>query len=227
MKYISITNSAQSGSVAGCTYSRNRYGQYARSRAIPVNPASAFQNATRATFAALAQAWVTELTDAQRAAWDTYAANVPKIDSLGRSIFVLGLNWYIGINTLRAVGLQTRLDTAPILFTGTSLTLPTLTLTNPATDEIEIGYTNTDEWAGAVGGRLHVFTGGPTNETRNFFGGPFRYVTDAIGAVVPPTSPLLTTSAQPYSAGQKLWARLIAQAADGRLSFPVIINAVV
>lgn len=218
MKFTSPVIAAASGSIGGCTWSRNRYGQYLRNRSIPVNPGSAFQDVVRAALGSLSTAWVNELTDPERSAWDTYAAAVPTTDALGNTRFILGLNWYTAINTLRIQSGMARLDAAPIPQTRTSLTPPIAEAASEASQEIEVSFTNTDEWAGAVGGRLFVFVGGPRNATRNFFKGPFRLAGNVPGAVSPPASPELFTSPFAFSEGQRMYVRSVAMAADGRIS---------
>src|SRR4051812_21389133 len=57
-----------SGSQAGTTASRNRFGQYYRTRATPVNVNSTQQGVVRSRMAANSSAW-RALTGAQRAGW--------------------------------------------------------------------------------------------------------------------------------------------------------------
>jgi hypothetical protein len=45
--------------------------------------------------------WATVLTDVQRAAWNTYAANVSRKNRIGDTINITGVAWYIGNNTPR------------------------------------------------------------------------------------------------------------------------------
>lgn len=96
---MKILDVPQSGSVAGVTSSRNRFGQYRRTRAVPVNPNSAAQVAVRNSFADTSQAW-DALTGSQRLAWTNYAALHPRTDSLGQSITLSGSQAFVGINSL-------------------------------------------------------------------------------------------------------------------------------
>lgn len=97
----------QSGSQAGTTSSRNRFGQYQRSRATPVNPNSPAQQAARTRLVSSSVAW-RGLTDVQRAAWESYALNHPQNDALGQQVFLTGHQQYIGVNSaLAAAGLAT------------------------------------------------------------------------------------------------------------------------
>jgi hypothetical protein len=215
---------AASGSIGGCTYSRNRYGPYVRSRSIPVNPNSAGQQSVRSLFATFAEQWNLTLTQAERDGWNAYAAAVAKIDSLGQSQFILGINWYIAVNTLRLRALAGELSAAPTTFNLTPLTAPSFTATAPST--LSLIFNNTEEWAIAVGGHLAVFVSRGMNPTRDFFKGPFRYTDTIDGAVVPPTSPAAATAPFAFTAGQRLYARYIACSDDGRLSVPVIVTTI-
>lgn len=104
---VKILDVPQSGSQAGTTSSRNRFGQYRRSRAMPVNPNTPGQQSARNRLSAQSQAW-RGLTDAQRAAWESYSQSHPFNDSLGQQIFLTGHQWFISVNTaLLAAGMAT------------------------------------------------------------------------------------------------------------------------
>jgi len=65
-----------SGSIAGNTYARNRYGNYVRARTKPVNPKTDRQSVIRTAMQLLTTRWAQTLTAAQRTAWNLYASNV-------------------------------------------------------------------------------------------------------------------------------------------------------
>jgi len=218
-----------SGSVAGCTYSRNRYGPYVRNRSIPVNPSSPPQIAVRQIFSDLATAWNVDLDDAERAAWDDFAAQVPLNGEL-----VTGLNWYIAANTprIQSVGATGRIDVAPGIFNLTELSAVSIGTMVPATSAVPIVFANTDEWANNDDGYLFISFARPVNESINFFKGPFQKVNGAgtfiIGdATTPPTSPFAAVSPFPFVTGQKVHIRVIASNGDGRLSLPQIASKIV
>lgn len=71
-----------SGSTAGITYSRNRYGQYRRTRATPINPNTSSQATQRSHFTNASQDW-RGLSTAQRLSWASYADSHPVVNSLG------------------------------------------------------------------------------------------------------------------------------------------------
>lgn len=99
MKYL---GPPQSGSQANTVASRNRFGQYYRTRAIPVQPRTTRQVSNRGTFGSLATNWSTILTDSQRQQWRDYAGITPVVNSLGVSIYLTGFQTYVGVNQLLA-----------------------------------------------------------------------------------------------------------------------------
>jgi hypothetical protein len=104
---MKILDVPQSGSIAGQTSSRNRFGQYRRTRAIPVNVNSPAQQAVRNVLSACSIAWQA-LTQVQRDAWTSWALAHPRVDSLGQTIILTGLQACIGVNVaLATAGLAT------------------------------------------------------------------------------------------------------------------------
>lgn len=129
----------QSGSKEGVTASRNRFGQYLRTRAIPVNPSSFAQGAVRARMAGNSAAWRL-LTSAQRAGWGDLGLMMVRTDSLGQSYSLQGNQAYASINNnLLAVGAAITPD-APAMATPVALATVTITLTAAA---FSIAYTAT------------------------------------------------------------------------------------
>jgi len=222
MKFIpGSTVAAASGSVGGCTYSRNRYGAYIRNRSVPVNPGSDQQNEVRSFLSVLVAAWTSVLTEAQREAWRTWAANTPQIDSLGQAYTMTGQNAYIKANALQLLIGQTRIDTAPSVFAGAALTTPVAISATDATQVLSVGYTNTDQWAGEVGGALLVFTGRPQNASKLYFKGPYRFAGFIAGESPAPASPDPITPAFPFEVDQRVPVKFRAINADGRISADV------
>ena len=118
MKFNSQIVSSASGSIGGCTYSRNRSGQYIRRRAMPVNSGSFFAQVMTAFFGELVNRWTSILTPEQRASWDLWATNTPQTDPLGNSINWTGQNAFISMNAFRLQGGETYVDQAPAIFAG-------------------------------------------------------------------------------------------------------------
>jgi len=141
---MKINDVPQSGSVQGVTSSRNRSGQYRRTRAIPVNPNTGAQSTVRSVLATLAAAWRT-LTDEQQTGWEQYAQAHPRVNPLGTTYVLTGMQAYVGVNgELAAIGVAAVAD-AP---TSDSPDAPVLSITEDELPDIAIGYTPTPVAAG-------------------------------------------------------------------------------
>lgn len=95
MKYLDVP---QSGSQADTVASRNRFGQYYRTRAIPTNPATDAQSIVRSRLGERASLWA-GLTASIHAGWQACADRFPKTDSLGQTIKLSGFQQFIRSNT--------------------------------------------------------------------------------------------------------------------------------
>lgn len=87
----------RSGKQGGIVWSRNRFGAYARNRAVPVNPDSARQRTVRNQFSQNAKSW-SELTNDARLMWTNMAANLPRKNRLGDTIYLTGSQQYQSSN---------------------------------------------------------------------------------------------------------------------------------
>jgi hypothetical protein len=217
VKFKSPVYSQTSGSIAGLTYSRNKGGMYTRARAIPTNPKTAAQQAVRNGMQLTSSQWSNVLTATQRSAWEVYAANVPLTDSLGEARTVSGNAMYNRSNIIRLQAGLAVVKDGPTNFTLATLTNPSVTGV-ASTGVISVTFTNTDLWATAVGGALLVFVSRPQSVGITFFKGPYQYAGRINGASTAPTSPGTVTSPFALTAGQKVFVRILATNADGRLS---------
>lgn len=86
-----------SGSVGGMTYSRNRYGTYLRRRAHPTRSESVYAMGAKGRLGTISRAWSAR-TDAERAAWYTWASNNPVTDKMGQKQALAGNAAYMMIN---------------------------------------------------------------------------------------------------------------------------------
>jgi hypothetical protein len=217
---------AMSGSIAGMTLARNRFGSYCRPRTKPVNPNSVQQAKCRTVMAQLAAYWNTTCTPAERLAWSTYAAAVSKKNRLGDTIYLTGFNHFIACN---AIYLR---QTALVESTGpTTLALPqkdsTLSMTATVSDNsIHVAFDESSPWRLIAGSMIVMFLGEPQLSTRNFFGGPWK-LAGGISAI----NPTPKTIYAPYTLvlGQKVWAygRILTGPTDMRLSEPMVISCTV
>jgi len=101
-KFVSQVYSEIRGSVNGVTYSRNRFGLYARAKASPVQPRTPAQAQRRAQLTVLSQRWRT-LTESNRAEWRALADELTRSDTLGLTYRLTGLQAYLQINLWRAL----------------------------------------------------------------------------------------------------------------------------
>lgn len=86
-----------SGRVAGNVFAHNKGGAYLRRYSVPVNPATTFQQNVRGDLADNSQRW-RNLTDAQRAAWVSWASTHPIVNRLGATILLSGQQAYVSLN---------------------------------------------------------------------------------------------------------------------------------
>lgn len=211
---------AASGSLGAMTASHNSGGQYLRARTVPTNPRTDRQIEVRNALATLAQNYSDVLTQPERDGWAVYGQNGSFFNSLGDAIKLSGIGAFIRNNGARAAALDAIVTTPPAIFVDTALVLPVPTATAPNT--LSVAFTNTDEWATAVGGHLYSYVGRPQSAGVNFYAGPYRFLGAIDGAVSPPTSPQgFTFDVLDYgvmTAGQKLFWRFVAVSADGRIS---------
>ena len=125
---MKILDVPQSGSVGGVTSSRNRFGQYRRTKAMPVNPSTSAQNTARARLAANAAGW-RALTSAQRSGWNDLALSMTRQDSLGQTITLTGAQAYSSVNNNNLAAGNAIVSAAPALLTPSAMLtcVPTLT----------------------------------------------------------------------------------------------------
>lgn len=223
MLFTSPVYSQASGSIAGITYGHGRSGMFTRARSKPTDPNSFRQAQVRQIMASLMPKWGKTLQASERAAWDLYGANVPWSNALGQTIFLTGHQHFLRCNAPRLQsGIAIVLD-APTVYDLGTYTQPTVQLIN--TDrQLALVFTNTDDWATAVGGYLLCWPGRPCNASRNYYRSPWRYGGKVAGAVIPPGSPGLINVRWPCALGNKIWAYCRIIQVDGRLSPPIMLD---
>jgi hypothetical protein len=141
MKYL---GPPQSGSHDGLTASRNRNGQYIRTRAIPVNPRSNKQGLVRARLASSA-AWWRTLSSDLRAGWGSLASQFHRSDSLGQDYTPTAFQMFCSVNNNNTAAGNAAVQAAPALVTPPSIITATISLTATA---LSAAYTVTPLGAG-------------------------------------------------------------------------------
>lgn len=221
-----------SGSIAGNTFARNRFGAYMRARTKPVNPQSARQVAARARIGLLAEEWSATLTAAERLAWAAYAASISWLNKLGETVKLTGFNHFVRSNACVLAAGSAIVATGP-----TTLSLPnqdpTMVATLSAANGITITYDDTLDWPGEDDAFMLIEIGMPQLHSRTFFNGPWRFDSAIEGnTAVPITSPEGPNASSTWTLieGQVCWVRFRILRADGRVtshfgSAPVTVGA--
>jgi hypothetical protein len=212
VKFSSNQFSQASGSEDGLTYAHNRYGRYTRRRATPVNPRSSAQNNVRNSFTTTASGW-SGLSGSARAAWETYAANVPYTDKLGASINLTGNAMYVACNQPRIafLGGTNVVNTAPTTFNKVPLSTPTVNVTTGS--NAAVTPIISDGWAADTNNAMIVFASRQKGPGVNFFVGPYRQCGIVRGTgVANITLPFAAT------AGNKVFFAFRVLGLDGRIS---------
>jgi len=92
-RYIPGLNGALVGSIGSVTYSKNKYGYYAKTKPQPTNPNTAAQAYIRGLMSTAVANWSNVLTAAQAAAWE-HAAELHKRSKYGFGFNLSGINLY-------------------------------------------------------------------------------------------------------------------------------------
>lgn len=235
MKFKSQVYTQASGSIGGITYGRNRGGMYTRGRGLVVNPNSPAQQAIRAAFGQQSGAWK-DLTNSQREAWTTYAANTPLVGALGDPLILTGQQMFIRTNSpLVNVGMAPLSD-APTTFGLTTLDPITITPGFGDPGDVQFDFATDDEWCLTTGGVLFCYASLPVNPSKNFFNGPFFGIGTVLGnTTTPPTAPetlnVIKPGPPPYpvpsTVGQRQFFRFVAQTSDGRQSLAQVLSQII
>lgn len=180
---MKVLTAPQSGSYQGITASRNRYGQYIRSRATPVQPNTVAQLNQRARMTTNSAAW-RGLTAGQKAGWLSLGLAISRTDALGQSYTLNGFGAYCSVNNNKLDAGDAAVSDAPSIVTPADLTTATVTLTAAA---FSVAYTATPLGAGV---RLFAWVSPQTSAGRTFCG-DYRLLTVSAAAAA---SPLVLTT---------------------------------
>jgi hypothetical protein len=217
-----------SGSIAGNTFARNRYGNYMRARTKPINPNSSRQQVIRSALAALTTKWSQVLTAAQRESWKLYGESVSMLNRLGESIFLTGFNHFLRSNIPLAQAGEANVLPGPTLFELPITDLTFAISISEATQLITLTFDDTATWCDEDDAFLLLYQGSPQNAQRNFFAGPWRYAGKLEGdSVTPPATSATVACSFVATEAQKIWVYARILRADGRMSQPFRADVVV
>lgn len=106
-----------SGKLGNWVFSRNRWGPYIRTLAIPVNPMTEYQTDQRARVSYVASQWQ-EIPGAQRLAWDAFAGQIVRSDVQGTALVYNGYTAFMLVNVERFVVGLGLISVPPELWSG-------------------------------------------------------------------------------------------------------------
>lgn len=178
----------RSGSYQGLTASRNRYGQYTRSRATPVNPNTTAQGSARTRVSVNAAAW-RALTDNQRAGWESLGSQITRTDALGQTYTLNGFSAYVSVNNNLAAAGESAVSAAPAVVTPDGLLTATITSTGGT---LSIAYTATPL---AANTKLLVYAS-PQRSAGRSFEGDLRLIFVSAAAAASPANVLSAYTAR-------------------------------
>jgi hypothetical protein len=110
------------GRVGAIVFSHGKGGDIIRLGTPPTNPQTLRQQATRSILGTFSSGWTSTLTQAERDAWDVYAATNPIKNSLGLDIYINGLAWYVRANARLADASLAAVTDPPIAAAPAALT---------------------------------------------------------------------------------------------------------
>jgi hypothetical protein len=87
---------AGSGKLGGHVAARNRSGAYMRTRVVPTNPQTTFQQNARSLFSAASRAW-SGLTTSERSSWNSATALQARQNSLGDTVLLSGKALFVSM----------------------------------------------------------------------------------------------------------------------------------
>lgn len=222
-----------SGSIAGLTFARNRFGAYVRARTKPVDPGSARQVAARTRVAFLAEQWrEAPMTAAFRLAWDVYASGISAVNRIGEDVTLTGFNAFIMGNSVKLLNGSDIVEDGPVVI-GLPAQDPLFSVALSEADGITVTFDDVFDWVDEDDAYLSISLGKPQSPSRNFFGGPYRWELGLAGdSITPLTSPEGPTAVTGWTLleGQKIWVQARILRKDGRVSnifeaAPVIVAA--
>jgi len=202
------------GSISGVTFQQSPYGTVARNRTIPVNPNSPAQVAIRAAMSTMSGRWSNILSNAQRAAWEAYAAATPVLNKFGDSILISGRQFFLRYNNAITRLGGAPIDTAP----ATPGVAAEASLVLSASSIIGVNVVSSSIIPVGIGAIL-INTGIPVNFARNFYKAPF---TQRSGITAATVFPLNIIPPAEVAVGQRWFVFSRHFQADGKVANPQI-----
>jgi hypothetical protein len=213
--------------IAATVFTKNKAGASIRNRITPINRRSSTQTAIRQYLAGFSSGW-RGLTDAQRASWNSGAANFPQTDNLGQTIFLTGAQLYQRCQqNLKLVG-GSATTTCPSPTSFAVLALSSLT-SDASAGTVSLAFSPTIP----TGFQMVVRATRPVSAGKSFFSNSAYRFLKAIAAAS--TSPqalgpeyVAIFGAITSSAGLRIGVEaFLVESATGLAGIPVRINSVI
>lgn len=214
-----IGGGATSGKLGPAVASRNKGGQYLRSRVVPSGGTpTPQQEVIRNAIRSVVPSW-SSLTPDQRAGWNTYGVNVPTVDVLGDTIQLSGQNWYVGSNVLATQIGEPLATDAPTTFDRGGIDLSAATFTAGASmGTLSLGASLSSLMADGGAGTLNVFCGRDYSAGRSKYFGSFQY--SNTWASTSTASNLVFTLPFAHDSNNQMAINVVIRRDDGRYTTP-------
>lgn len=202
-----------SGKINGFVASKNKSGNYFRTKTSPTQPRTADQLAVRSLLSSLSQSW-RDLTEAQRAAWNSATSLYKSSNIFGDMKEMSGFNLYQRINNnLSQIG-SAIVDTPPLPAGNDSFEALNLTYT-VGTPALSLAFTRT----GSAGSFAKVMATAPQSAGKSYVQGEYRQISILDDTATSPANLLSAYQAKFGTlgvVGQKIFIKLIPVNASGQ-----------
>ena len=128
------------GSMAGNTYSKNRYGAYIRSKVSPVQPGTSKQTLIRERMTGLSKSYGADLSETQRNGWDALAEKSPVVDVFGKPHKLAGNTMFIKVNMTRLLVGDAIMFDAPLDLNVRPINNASIASAFAGNSELELSY---------------------------------------------------------------------------------------
>lgn len=199
------------GSLSGNVFQGSKAGTIMRNRSIPTNPRSPFQLLIRSALATVSNSWNIDLSDADRAGWNAYAAGTPLLDRFGELQHTSGRQMFIRTNSFAIYAGGPTFSTAPSspgLVAPGSMT-PVASVADGITFDGLLPPPATDEF-------MFIQVGQQRGPAVNYYNSPFQVLTTFTDATV---FPFVVAPPLPLFEGNVLWFRWRRIGPDGKVSY--------
>lgn len=191
--------------INGSVFSKNRYGNFVRTKVSPTNAQTAFQSAARSLLSFFSSNWRT-LRDAQQQGWINASLSFPFTDVFGNTRYLSGQTLYVKLNcNLNLIG-QPQIDDAP---SPTGLPIIAISSVDATTLVPSFNITLVDD-TGLSGTSLLIYATPPVSTGRSYVKGMFKLL--GVGTSVSDIIDIEALYSARYAAvvtGEKIYVKVV------------------